>query len=288
MKTSLHKSIFILSFLFLLTVSLKSQSLSEWFDVKEVADKVWLIDDHNAVNIYLIEGKDSALIIDTGMGAADLSSLVKKLTNKPVIVVNTHGHPDHVGANYQFEKVYVHPADSTATRMLNLIESRKQSGEMMLAGAVPPEGELYKDKELITKLIPVKEGYKFKLGGRTIQVIETPAHTAGSICLLDIENKLFFTGDNNNDLVWLFLEGCLPLSVYLKSLEKQALLISEYNIIFPGHGEKIKSEFVLDEVECVKSILNGTCKSKPYKSFAGEAKICSYGKAKVAYDPNNL
>ena len=80
-----------LSILFALTANLEAQ----WFRVTEVAEKVWLIDDHQAANIYLVEGSDSALIIDTGLGVADLVSTVKKLTGKPLIVVNTHGHPDH-------------------------------------------------------------------------------------------------------------------------------------------------------------------------------------------------
>lgn len=269
-------------------IPVKAQSLSGWFDTKEVSGNVWLIDDHKAANIYLIEGTDSALLIDTGIGVADLSSLVKKLTDKPLIIVNTHGHPDHAGADYQFKKVYIHSADSTAARSYNLPESRKRTAQMMLKNADLQEGDVFKGKERFTQFIAVREGYIFNLGGRLIKVMETPGHTPGSICLLDMENKLLFTGDNNNMMVWLFLDVCRPLSEYLVSLEKQSKRISEFNTMFPGHGIPIKSDFVLDQIECVKSILNGKCSPEPYKSFAGDAMLCKYGRAIVAYNPDNL
>ena len=80
-----------------------SQQDSSWFSVKEVANEVWQINDRGP-NIYLIIGHDSALVVDTGNGAADLAGQIRKMTDKPLIVVNTHGHGDHSGANYQFAK----------------------------------------------------------------------------------------------------------------------------------------------------------------------------------------
>ena len=82
-----------------------------WLTAKKIAEKVWCIDDHGGDNMYLVEGKDSALLIDTGTGVADLASFVKTLTQLPVIVVNTHGHPDHSGGNFQYEKIYAQPSD---------------------------------------------------------------------------------------------------------------------------------------------------------------------------------
>lgn len=259
-----------------------------WFTVKEVLPKVWVIDDHKAANIYLIEGQDSSLIVDTGMGASDLYSQVKKLTGKPLIVVNTHGHPDHAGGDYQFSKIYIHSSDSAAARLCASPESRANAAKKMLRGAVPASDEIYKAEEIHPKMVPVKDGFIFYLGGRQIQVIETPGHTPGSICLLDKENKLLFSGDNNNTLVWLFLPGCLPLSVYFKTLQTLAVRISDFDTLLPGHGILKKSDFILDQVECVKSILNHTCVSEPYDTFAGKAQLCKYGGASVAYNPDNF
>lgn len=276
----------------LLTVTCISQCFgqvtSSWFTYKEIEKNVWVIDDHKAVNVYLITGKDSSLVVDTGMGTADLQSLISKLTNKPLIVVNTHGHPDHTGANYQFGKVYIHPADSVAARECNLPDNRANAAATMLRGEHPAKNELYNKSPFYTKLVPVHEGHVFDLGDRYIKVIETPGHTPGSICLLDVNNKLLFSGDNDNTLVWLFLNSCSPLHDYLKTLEKLKQRIKEFRTLLPGHGVPMPSGFIIDQIACVKSILDGTCKSQEYKSFAGNARICTSGKASVAYNPGNL
>ncbi|HNY15591.1 MAG TPA: MBL fold metallo-hydrolase, partial [Bacteroidales bacterium] len=107
------KKMFLLFVLLALAVfNSLSQSTGSWYNVKELYPKTWVIDDHGSDNMYLIEGTDSAMLIDNGLGTADITAVVKKLTSKPLVVVITHGHPDHAGADYQFEKVYIHPADS--------------------------------------------------------------------------------------------------------------------------------------------------------------------------------
>jgi len=283
------KKILLVLFLAVTGIALiEGQTASPWFTAREVGNKVWQISDHGADNIYLVEGKRSALLVDNGLGTADLASYARKLTSKPLIVVITHGHPDHAGANYQFKEVYIHPADAEAAKAVNRPEARAGSAKTMQGGKAPSESELYKGQVFDTKLIPVKEGYIFKLGGRSIQVMETPGHTPGGICLLDIKNRILFTGDNNNVLVWLFLANCKPLHEYLVTLEKQLSRISEFTTLMPGHGVPIPSDFINDQIACVKSILDGTCEAKEYKSFAGNSKICTYGRSSVAFNPDNL
>jgi hydroxyacylglutathione hydrolase len=274
--------------LLFIAANLGAQTNSTWFSVKEVAEKVWVISDHNVDNIYLVEGNDSALLIDNGIGVADLVSVVKRLTSKPLIVIITHGHPDHCGSDYQFERVYIHPADSAAERAINNPEVRKNMSSGMMGDATLAPEEIYSGPVYKTKLLPLEEGQIFNLGNRFIKVWETPGHTPGEICLLDIRNKLLFTGDNNNSLVWLFLQGCSPLSKYLLTLEKQKERMAEFDVIYPGHGPEIASDFINDQIACVKAILDGTGEIQDYKSFAGNAKICTYGKASVAFNPENL
>jgi hydroxyacylglutathione hydrolase len=266
----------------------KGQEATPWFSVKEVFPRVWVISDHGADNMYVIEGKDSSLLVDTGLGAADLAGCLKKITSKPVIVVNTHGHPDHSGANYQFEKVYLHPADMEAARSYNTAEARSGSSRTMLGNSAPSENEKYKGNVYETQLVAVNDGYIFNLGGRRIKVMGTPGHTPGSICFLDMENKLLFSGDNNNGLVWLFLQNCEPLHEYLMTLEKQASRLNEFTTLLPGHGPEMSSDFVKDQVSCVKGILDKSLERKPYESFAGNAMIATFGKASVAFNPDNL
>lgn len=264
------------------------QNQAPWFTSKEVGPKIWQISDHGSDNIYLIEGKKSAMLVDNGLGTADLSSYIKTLTSKPLIVVITHGHPDHAGADYQFPEVYIHPADADAAKSMNNPQARAGSAKMMQGANKPAENQIYKGQEYDTKLLPVKEGQVFNLGGRKMEIIETPGHTPGGICILDVRNKILFTGDNNNVLVWLFLQNCKPLHEYLATLEKQKSRISEFTTLMPGHGEPIPSDFINDQISCVKGILDGTLERKEYKSFAGNALISTYGKASVTFNPDNL
>jgi hydroxyacylglutathione hydrolase len=251
-------------------------------------EHVWVLEDHGSDNSYLVIGSDSALLVDTGLGLADLRSVAEKITDRPLIVVNTHAHPDHVGADYQFAKVYIHPADSGTARSFMAPQSREGSAGMMAGGEAPLPGEIYSGEVHSTRLIPVKEGHRFRLGGRTLEVMETPGHTPGGICLIDKEHKLLFSGDNNNGLVWLFLPGCLPLSDYLVTLEKQRSRMEEYDTLLPGHGPPMDSGFILDQITCVRAILDGTCESEPYESFAGNARLCTWGRSSVAFNPDNL
>ena len=75
--------------------------------------------------IYLVEGKDRAALIDSGIGVGDLKSYVKTLTDKPVIVLLTHGHVDHASGSAQFEEVYMNQKDNALFREHTAIDSRK-------------------------------------------------------------------------------------------------------------------------------------------------------------------
>jgi glyoxylase-like metal-dependent hydrolase (beta-lactamase superfamily II) len=280
------------AFLFVIALTLFSsvalgQQDSSWFLVKEVAKEVWQINDRGP-NIYLIIGHDSALVVDTGNGAANLAGQIRKMTDKPIIVVNTHGHGDHTGANYQFPQVCVHEADLESAAVSGTYDRAKSMLENLPEAEKPGDEEQFKGKPFNTRLVPVTDGDLFNLGDRWIKVIETPGHTPGSICLLDISNKLLFSGDTNNGLVWLWLPGCLPLSKYLVTLEMQVERMSEFTTIFPGHGDPMPAEFLLDQVTCVKSILDGTCQSEPYESYPGNPRVCASGKARVVFNPENL
>jgi hydroxyacylglutathione hydrolase len=182
----------------------KLADAASWFKVQALAEGVWRIDDHGGDNVYLVAGNDKALLIDTGTGTGDLAACVRQITTLPVTVVNTHGHPDHVGGNFQFDAISAHPADF---EMIVRFSSRENRAD----------------------LAPVNAGHVFDLGGRRLEVIETPGHTKGSICLLDAAHKRLFTGDNDNTLVWLFLQDCLPIEAYLGTLQNLQRRGSEYD-----------------------------------------------------------
>ena len=278
-------------FFFAITPIVKGQDVNSCYKATKVADKVWSIVENGTVNIYVVEGKDSALIIDTGYGAGDLKAFVQTLTKLPLIVVNTHGHGDHYGADCQFTKIYAHPED------FGLISASFDKEKRKKAIVSMAKDKKYTDDQLnamvntpVPSLVPVKEGYVFNLGDRKLEVIEVPGHTHGSIVLLDVENKILFAGDHINAIVWLFMKDCYPLEVYLKSLQKIEKLKNDYNIIMPGHNAPLDKAFISELIACVNSILDGICSPVPYNysSLTAGFMLCKYKTAQVTYDPNNL
>jgi glyoxylase-like metal-dependent hydrolase (beta-lactamase superfamily II) len=237
------------------------------FSATLVADHVWQISDKGSDNIYLVEGKEKALLIDTGLGIGRLGPYVRTLTKLPITVVNTHGHPDHAGGNFEFDDIFAHPADFEAVRFFDHHERRA------------PQAISFHQ---------AKAGDRFDLGGRTLEVIEVPGHTPGSICLLDAGHKLLFTGDNDNTLVWLFLKESLPLETYLETLQKLKLRADRYETLLPGHGEPLEKSFLEEQIACAQTILDGSCSGKPYNSPVGKALVCGYKRASIAYDPEKL
>jgi glyoxylase-like metal-dependent hydrolase (beta-lactamase superfamily II) len=261
-----------------------------WFKVQTVADGVWRIyDEHGAGNAYVVTGKERALLIDTGTGASDLAECVRGITRLPLIVVNTHGHSDHVGGNFQFESAYVHADDLEMTVNAAGRKSHANRVQRVLAESSALEPLLLKEGADVDakRLIPVRGGYVFDLGGRKLEVIETPGHTKGSVCLLDREHKLLFAGDTTNSLVWLFLKECLPLEAYLETLKGLQKRGSEYETVLPGHNEPLDAAFIGEQVGCVERVLSGACKGEPYAGH-GNALLCSYKRAQVAFNPENL
>lgn len=261
-----------------------------WFKSTNTAEGVWTISDNGSDNMYLIEGRDKALLIDTGLGVAKLRAFVKGLTAKPLIVVNTHGHPDHAGGNFEFRSVYAHPADFTAIQQLGAKESRTRAGRSMAKGTPAPDMISADEAANATpaELLAIQDGYVFDLGGRKLEVIEVPGHTPGEIVLLDSANHAVFTGDNSNSLVWLFLPNSKPLDVYLESLKKLRKRAGEFTTIYPGHGTPLPAAFIGEQIACVEGILDGSAKSTPQKYFAGEAMVARFKSAAVAYNPQNL
>jgi hydroxyacylglutathione hydrolase len=264
---------------------------ASWFTTVKMSETVYQISDHGIDNMYLILGTQKAMLIDNGTGSANIRDFIKTLTKLPVIVVITHGHPDHAGGNYQFKEVYIHQADmASASVYNNLPDRRGRTASFMTGGAKVPDNDMFKDtlNHQPTRMIPLNDGQIFDLGGRKLEVIYTPGHTAGEIVMLDKENRMLFSGDNDNTLVWLHISGTLPLEVYLHSLEKLNARASEFDKLYPGHGNAVDKDFVGEQIICVKNILDGTCTGKDYDSFAGKGKICSYKRASVAYNPDNL
>ena len=173
----------------------------DWFEVYLVAPQVYAIYEpgqFEEVISFLIEGEERALLFDTGLGIGDMRRVIDGLTDKEVVVLNSHTHYDHTGGNYQFGTVYA--MDTPFTRANAQGSSPEAVAEFVGEGWIwkdLPEGfsrEDYRTRPFaITRF--VADGERLELGGRTLEVVATPGHAPDSICLLDRENRMLFTGD---------------------------------------------------------------------------------------------
>lgn len=190
--------------------------------IKELRPDIYLLDEGHEVSGYLVIGEDKACVIDTMNGNNDLGEAVRKLTDKPVFVVNTHGHPDHIYGNVYFDEAYINPKDIPLAEMfINDPEFQKccqKAGRFM-----PPFKE-------------IKGGDVIDLGGKTLEVYELPGHTPGGILLLLKEDRILFVGDSINHHLWMQLDGCPEMSDFVKALDKVMFLEDKADLILHGHA----------------------------------------------------
>ena len=206
--------------------------MSDYYEIIPQEPGHYRITSKEAVFMDLFVGGEKALLVDTGYGYGNLKDEVKKITNLPLIIVNSHGHLDHSCGNYQFEEtIYIHEKDVALCREHTSVERRSEAMETakhtmnFVTGTI--ENILPDDFDEETyrnggtgKLALIKEGDRFELGGLTLTVYEFPGHTVGSIGLLWEEKKYMFVGDAMNQFLWLFMPEALTLQEYRRTLDK--------------------------------------------------------------------
>lgn len=172
-----------------------------WFDVYLIADDIYAIYEpgqFEEVMSFLIVGTDRALLFDTGLGIGDIRSVVTDLTDLDIVVLNSHTHYDHIGGNYQFDTIF--GRDTAHTRARTAGSDPSAVAGFLREGWVwkdlPPgfDPATYRSRPFEIDRI-VSEGDVIDIGGRQLEILETPGHAPDSICLLDRDNRLLFTGD---------------------------------------------------------------------------------------------
>ena len=230
--------------------------------IKEVRRGIYLLDEGHEATGYLVIGENKACIIDTMNGWNDLCSAVRKLTDKPLVLVNTHGHPDHILGNAYFDKEVDHALISPRDREMaeSFFESIPEVKEMCRKSGhdIPPFAD-------------IREGDIIDLGRRTLEVFELAGHTDGELLLLLREDRILFTGDGINHHLWLQLDGCLPMKEVLAEFDRLMFLEERADVILHGHARDF------DDISLMRCLRNGiaelcegkTENDKPYHWFEG-------------------
>ena len=213
--------------------------------VREVRPGIFLLDEAHEATGYLVVGKEKACVIDTMIGYNDLYSAVRKLTDKPLTVVNTHGHPDHIYGNVYFDEAWMDPKDRELAESFldepEFVEECRKRGASM-----PPFRDLF-------------PGDVIDLGGRTLEVFELPGHTPGGILLLLREDRILFTGDSVNHHLWMQLDGCLPLHEFVRELDRVMFLEDRADVILHGHARDTDDISLL---RCLRDGVQEICDGK--------------------------
>lgn len=160
-------------------------------------------------SLYLIEGAEKAVLIDAGTDIPNLDKIIAQITTKPLTVLATHVHPDHTGMSLNcFPEVYINPADTSL---------------------IPLYMQSYKGK-----IQYLSNKQVFNLGGRQVDVLFTPGHTAGSTTFFDNAAGYGFSGDSFGSGYFLlfgtfssFMASCQNISDYMKS--------NNIRQLYPGH-----------------------------------------------------
>lgn len=181
------------------------------------------------VNCYILACPETgeAAIIDPGDDAEEIASAVRESGLKPVYIINTHGHPDHVSANAALKrefglKIVSSPLDAalmqSGSDLLSLMG-------VMTVPSPPPD-------------VTVQDGDTIDIGDIRLEVLHTPGHTEGGICLYLLGEGVLFTGDTlfagsvgRTD----FPGGSWP--ELERSIRERIYSLPEETVVLPGHGE---------------------------------------------------
>ena len=199
----------------------------------------WKLDDHTWIGsgnrvssetLYLLEGEDKAVLIDAGTNIPKLDRIVKRITKKPVSLLLTHGHGDHVGAADCFDELWMNTED---------------------------KGMLRNYKGTINH---IENGQRFDLGGRILEAFHTPGHTSGSTTFLEIGTNTGYSGDafgNGNLLVM----G--DFKTLIKTCRESYDYFSEngYTKFYCGHYFGVNAE-TLDRIKLIEAMATDLLEGK--------------------------
>jgi glyoxylase-like metal-dependent hydrolase (beta-lactamase superfamily II) len=172
------------------------------------------------------------------------------------IVINTHEHLDHIGANRYFQEFALIAAHRFAATKITLQDHYVTLYHSRDLNEVPLRVHLWLENRAL-----------FDLGSHTLEVLHTPGHTSGSICLYEFTSKALFSGDTvfaGGTLSYIAESG--SVGDYINSITR--LEARKISMIYPGHG----AISVHPEEDLAEAIVN----AKKLLQGAGEPSISPF------------
>lgn len=227
-----------------------------WFERKAFGDGITLLWEPHVhpllrCNIWHVAGRESDLLVDTGLGVASLAEAAADLFGKPLAVVLTHCHMDHAGGAHEFGNCCIHAAEAdalaNASNHLPLDISAytpedfawfSSIGYDISAGlltAIPHAGF----DQATHRMAPAQtsrligEGDIVDLGDRAFEVLHLPGHSPGSIALWEASSGTLFSGDTIYDGALLDQIPGSDIPAYCRSMERLRALPAR--IVHAGH-----------------------------------------------------
>lgn len=268
------KKLLLISLLLILIISLFNINAQVFqnkdLSISKLEDNMWVVETSDKTTMYLIEGTQKAMLIDVGTQCDNLDSIIGLITKKPLYVVITHAHHDHAGNIGYFKEIYLHAADT-------VLLTKSYKGKVNF----------------------VKDGDIFNLGGTRIEVSHMPAHTPGSIVLLDRKAGNCYSGDAfGSGQVWLQLRPFAPMQTYVNSCKKMEDLMDKgITKVYCGHYPYVKKAYDKSYVTAMRTLAEDLIKGTAPESKPHPAKIpiacenpmmTTRGEVAIVYDPSRL
>ena len=219
----------------------------------EFAPNTWIIQYKGTMYMYLLVGEEKAMLIDTAYGDGNLRMFVESITDKPVMVCNTHGHFDHTGGNPWWPEAWMSE--------YSVADCKNAFGDEMKARMLTMPYPDYKVNIL-------KDGDKIDLGGRTVEIVAIGAHHPGSIAFIDSASRCIFTGDElESGQVLIFHGGEVGeenFKQHKANMEKLWAKRDQFDLVCPAHnGSPILPRYIQDYITLDEQILAGTATIMP-------------------------
>lgn len=213
------------------------------FWCKEVLPDVIHIEDALGVCMTLLRGDRSALLVDSGFGLEDVAAFAASLTDRPIRLILTHGHYDHIlGAGY-FPAAELFEEDMPLAREHEFSFWRRRALE-----SARERGLRVNEPAFLSGPIPVwkrLEDGAVDLGGLIVRVIRCPGHTRGSAVFYVPERELLLTGDDWNPCTWLFFSEALPVLGYRENMCR--LLELPFRHVLCPHSRELYDRRMLED-----------------------------------------